>query len=211
MSDLFALLPNIVSSLDWRQPLWLLLALQPLFLWLVLRWLQKYKQTQFADSHLLPWIKVKQKQKLGKTLFSRDVAYGLAWVLLALSLAGPRVPDDQQLGSNNGNEVLVDIMMVIDLSRSMHAIDIIPSRIRRASLEAYELLSLVKNTRMGIVVYAARPHLFVPLTTDKSALKFYLQDLDSLQLPTKGSDANAALAFAKKELQASSVARKQVI
>ncbi len=204
MSDLSLVLAN----LDWRQPLWLLVALQPLLLWLLLRWLQKYAHTQFADSHLLPWIQVKQKKTLTQKIFSRNTAYGFAWVLVSLSLAGPRLPDENQLDQN---EINLDVMMVIDLSRSMHATDIEPSRIRRAVLETYEFLSLAKNTRVGVVVYAARAHLLVPLTKDHDALKFYLQDLDSLQLPTKGSDAVAALQLAKQGLQQALKPNQQVV
>ncbi|MEE9302165.1 MAG: VWA domain-containing protein, partial [Thiotrichaceae bacterium] len=194
MSDISLVLAN----LDWRQPLWLLVALQPLLLWLVVRWLQQHKEVLFADAHLLPWIQVRQKKTVTEQILSRNSAYGLAWILMALTLAGPRLPDDRLI---DHNEINLDVMMVIDLSRSMHATDIQPSRLRRATLEAYEFLSLAKNTRVGIIVYAARAHLFVPLTKDHNALKFYLQDLDSLQLPTKGSNAKAAIQLAKDELQ----------
>jgi Ca-activated chloride channel family protein len=117
--------------------------------------------------------------------------------LFSVSAAGPRIADKPM---NAQNEIVLDVMLVVDLSQSMRATDIKPSRMRRATLEVYEFLSLAKNTRVGITVYAGRPHLFVPLTDDFSALKFYLKSLDSLQLPTLGGDASAALAFAQKEL-----------
>ena len=196
-----------LSILEWRQPLWLLLVFQPILLWLVLRRLQQRKQQPFADSHLLPWIQVQEEKSVWQRLFSRDAAYSLAWLFFALSLAGPRLADDQ----NNQQETLLDIMMVIDLSQSMHAADIAPTRLRRATLETYEFLKLAKNTKVGVIVYAARPHLYVPLTTDFNALKFYLQNLDSLQLPTQGSDATAALNLARQELQNNKQERQQVL
>lgn len=199
---------NLLVSIDWRQPLWLLVAIQPFLLWLILRFIQKRSQHQFADKHLLPWIQVRQNKTFWQRLFSRDSAYFLAWLLFALSLAGPRLPDES---NRNQNKIVLDIMMVVDLSRSMYATDIKPSRLRRTTLEAYEFLSLAKNVRVGITVYAARSHLFVPLTSDFKALKFYLKNLDSLQLPTQGGDAGAALAFAQKELRSSEQGRKQVM
>lgn len=138
-----------------------------------------------------------QKQSFLSQVFSRNSAYVLAWILFALALAGPRLADKPR---HEKNEIILDVMLVVDLSRSMSATDIKPSRLRRATLEAYDFLSIAKNTRVGITVYSARPHLFVPLTADFKALKFYLQNLDTLQLPTLGSDANAALTFASKEL-----------
>lgn len=197
-----------LSILEWQYPLFLLLAFQPLLLWMFLRALQHRKQQQFADPHLLPWIQVPEEETFWQKLFSRNVAYCLAWFFLALSLAGPRLPDTSQ---SNLQETQLDVMMVVDLSQSMHATDITPTRLRRAMLETYEFLKLAKNTKIGMVVYAARPHLFVPLTTDFNALKFYLKNLDSLQLPTQGSDAAAALKLALKELDSVKGDRKQVL
>jgi len=202
---------ELLLNLDWRQPLWLLLALQPLLLWLILRRFQKRAQEQFAEPHLLPWIQVHENRTWRQRLFSRNIAYSLAWLFFAMTMAGPRLPDAQP---ENQNSINLDVMMVVDLSRSMYANDIAPTRLRRALLETYEFLSLAGNTRIGIVVYAARAHLFVPMTTDFKALKFYLKDLDTLQLPTQGSDASAALAFARQKLQTTShpdKSRKQIL
>ncbi len=193
---------NMLNNLDWRQPLWLLLALQPILLYLVLRFMQKRRQQGFADAHLLPWLQIKVHKRFWQRLFSRDSAYTLAWMLFAVAMAGPRVPDTSldKEQSHAPNNALIDIMLVVDLSRSMRAQDIKPSRLRRATLEITELLSMLKKARVGITVYAGRAHLFVPLTSDKKALHFYLQDLDQLQLPTYGSNANAALDRAGKAL-----------
>ena len=196
MSDVMSLW----TSLDWRQPLWLWLALQPLLLSLVLLWLQRRRYREFADSHLLPWIHVRHRKTLTQRFFSRNTAYIVSWILFSLSLADPRVANETQVA---GVAKDLDIMLVFDLSRSMYATDISPSRLQRTKLEAYELLETVKDnnrSRIGVVVYAARPHLFVPLTSDALALRFYLHDLDTLQLPTEGSDAAAAIELARKKL-----------
>jgi len=187
----------MILSISWRQPLWLFIAIQPAFLYLFLRWKKQQAQKAFADEHLLPWLKVQQEQNLLRSIFTRNSAYILSWLLFSLAMAGPKIPDTS---ANEHDKILMDVILVVDLSRSMSATDVKPSRLRRATLEAYDFLSIVKNARVGVVVYAARAHLFVPLTSDKKALKFYLKDLDSLQLPTRGSDALAAIQLAKKEL-----------
>jgi len=188
---------SMILSISWRQPLWLFIAIQPAFLYLFLRWKKQQAQKAFADEHLLPWLKVQQEQNLLRSIFTRNSAYILSWLLFSLAMAGPKIPDTS---ANEHDKILMDVILVVDLSRSMSATDVKPSRLRRATLEAYDFLSIVKNARVGVVVYAARAHLFVPLTSDKKALKFYLKDLDSLQLPTRGSDALAAIQLAKKEL-----------
>jgi len=199
---------ELLSNLEWRQPLWLLAILQPLALWLWLRWRQSRQQQNFADEHLLPWVQIASSKTMLQKIFSRTTAYILAWFLFSLALAGPR---QMEQSAQSDNKPVLDVMLVVDMSRSMQATDIKPSRIRRVVLEIYEFLSLAKNTRVGITVYAGRPHLFVPLTTDFKALKFYLDSLDTLQLPTRGSDAMQALAFAKDELLANNANHKQTI
>ncbi|MEE9327081.1 MAG: VWA domain-containing protein [Cocleimonas sp.] len=199
---------NFLQSIDWQRPYWLLLMLQPLLLWLIMRWLRSRNQQNYADKHLLPWVCVNNSKSLRQKIFSRDSAYVLAWVGFTLALAGARVPDTKYSGSSN---VKLDVMLVMDLSRSMYATDIKPSRLRRAVLEAYEFLSLAKSLRVGIVVYAARTHLYVPLTNDLHALKFYLKDLDSMVLPTQGSDSVGALHFAQRELNKSKSNTKSII
>jgi Ca-activated chloride channel family protein len=93
----------------------------------------------------------------------------------------------------------------------MKAQDTKPSRLQRGVQELHELLTRVKrdDVRFGSIVYAARPHVFVPMTNDFDALKFYLKDLDQLVLPTKGSDASAALLMAVRELKTVKSDQKQ--
>ncbi|HIQ14828.1 MAG TPA: VWA domain-containing protein, partial [Leucothrix sp.] len=199
---------TMLSYLDWRQSLWLLLALQPLLLWLFLRWKNNKATNNFADKHLLPWVQVTQQKNFRQKLFSRNTAYWLAMALLAIAMAGPRTPLES---ADSKQASALDIMLVIDVSASMKATDILPSRLQRTAQELHELLTLIKrdDVRFGSIVYAARPHLFVPMTNDHNALKFYLKDLNKLVLPTKGSDASAALLMAAKALQKSGNANQE--
>jgi len=192
---------TILNNLEWRQPLWLLLMLQPLILWLIIYWKDNRASNQFADKHLLPWVQITDQKTLIQRIFSRDTSYFLSMVFLAIAMAGPRTPLES---ADTKQASALDIMLVVDVSASMKAVDIKPSRLKRGVQELHELLSLVKrdDVRFGSVVYAARPHVFVPITNDVEALEFYLKDLDQLVLPTQGSDASAALLLASKELQA---------
>ncbi len=199
---------DFILSIHWREPLWFLLILLPVLLWFVIQWLKSKHQQQFADKHLLPWIKADENKTIWQRIFSRDNAYFLAWLGFALAMAGPRLSVPQ---SDDPTQADLDIMLVVDLSRSMQARDIQPSRLRRATLEAYEFLSIVKSARVGVIVYAARPHLYVPLTTDKNALAFYLKELDTLELPTHGSDPIAAIKFAQARLSISANTKKHII
>ncbi|OQW97555.1 MAG: hypothetical protein BWK73_54155 [Thiothrix lacustris] len=124
---------------------------------------------------------------------------GYCVVLFAISLAGPRIPQTQP---DDLRPAQFDVLVVLDISRSMQATDLAPNRLQRAALEMHEFLSIAQSSRVGIVVYGARPHLFAPLTNDANAVRFYLQHLETLVLPTHGTDHAAALDFAQQELAA---------
>ena len=186
-----------LNALSWYEPRWLLLAALPL----VIHWLRarlKNRQTQYADAHLLPWVVAKPQTNIQRRLFSKNSAYLLAWLLLGIALSGPRLPLQHQTLAQPTN---LDLMLVVDVSRSMQATDIRPSRLQRAQIEIEELLARTRGNRIGIIVYAAHPHLLTPLTSDMSALRFYLQTLDTLTLPTMGSEPAAALELAQDTLR----------
>ncbi|QTR50910.1 vWA domain-containing protein [Candidatus Thiothrix anitrata] len=187
------------QALHWREPLWLLLALFPLLLaaW---GYFQQRRQAQtYADPHLLPWVQVIANQHSWRKWLSPQTLWAIAWVLFAISLAGPRIPQTQP---DDLRPAQFDVLVVLDISRSMQATDLAPNRLQRAALELHELLGLAQGSRVGIVVYGARPHLFAPLTNDANAVRFYLQHLETLVLPTLGTDHAAALDFAQQELAA---------
>lgn len=190
-----------MNALHWREPLWLLLALYPLLLAAWLYFQQRSHAQRYADPHLLPWVQAHSPQHGWQRLISRTALWALAWVLFAITLAGPRLPQTQP---DTLADAQRDILVVLDISRSMQATDIAPNRLQRAALELHEFLNTVRNSHVGIVVYGARPHLFAPLTSDFTALRFYLQHLETLVLPTQGSNPAAALDFARSELAARS-------
>ncbi|MEW6647059.1 MAG: VWA domain-containing protein [Pseudomonadota bacterium] len=177
-----------MSALHWREPLWLLLALLPLlpFLW------RRLRGGEYAAPHLLPWVALPP----GRRPLWRNAAWLAGWGLLAMAAAGPRLPLDGGEAALSGGTVLA----LVDLSRSMAAADVLPDRRRRAALELHALLEQARGSRIGVIVYAGRPHLYVPPTADHQALRFYLESLDRLVLPTHGSRLAPALALARSTL-----------
>ncbi len=190
------------NNIHWREPLWLLIALQPVFILVARNLMYKKSLSAFADNNLHRWIIYPIQYSItGKTIvhyiFSKNFAYLLAWLCLAVALAGPRIAV-----SNFNNEKILgaNIMLVVDLSRSMKTADTVPDRIQRAKIEINELLEKARNHRVGITVFSARAHLYVPLTSDHKVLIKYIDMLDQLTLPTLGSNPVDAILLAKKEL-----------
>ena len=195
-----------LQNISWREPLWILLALQPVFIVFLRMLLQRNNLSLYADKKLQPWVVLPGNLSFTKMGLSKNIAYLLAWLVFSIALAGPRLP----ISHIDKNQLLgVNIMLVVDLSESMQARDITPNRLRHSKLEIYELLEKAYNHRIGITVFSARPHLFVPITSDHAALKTYLESLEQLSFPTSGSKPFEALLFAKKEL--SKIEGKSVI
>ncbi len=187
-----------LQSIQWREPLWMLLAIQPVVL-LILRQLGRLRRLSiYADTSLQEWVVVHSGQPWYLHLFSRNTAYIIAWTLFGIAAAGPRIAQETSDDLASGGQ---DIMVVVDLSLSMQVTDIQPSRLRRARIELDDLLRRAKGNRIGIIVYAAHPHVYVPLSSDYDALRFYLDSLDKLQLPSNGSNTATALALAQKQLE----------
>lgn len=186
----------LYNNIQWRAPLLGLLALMPL-LALMLNVFIRDRNSTYIDRKLIPWIYYRKSTGILSSLLSKNSAYILAWVLIGIALSGPRVASiiPGQPPSQD-----VDIMLVVDVSPSMQATDIFPNRLRRAQVEIEELLKHATRSKIGIVLFSARPHLFVPLTIDHNILRHYLTSLDTIKLPTNGSDPLAAINMARNEL-----------
>lgn len=111
------------------------------------------------------------------------LAYPLAWVALVLGLAGPRWGRSDESGIAVGR----DVVLVLDLSRSMLATDLSNSSARweagRNGL--HDLLETVRRRgghRVAVVVFAARPKVLVPLTTDYDHAAAVLDEIDGRHL-----------------------------
>ncbi|HDP89450.1 MAG TPA: VWA domain-containing protein [Thioalkalivibrio sp.] len=178
-----------LTQLQWREPLWLLLATQPLLFGL-LQALRRQRQGRYAAPALRPWV-VDADAGTG-TPWRRAAAAAswMAWVLLAVAAAGPRVP---LAVAGEAPMAPATLLVLLDASPSMQATDIRPQRLRRARIELDELRARAGRLRIGVMVYAGRPHLLVPPTADADALDFYLDQLETLVLPTAGSRHAVAL------------------
>ena len=116
------------------------------------------------------------------------------FVLLAIAsgvfaLANLRSPKGMEQVSRNG----IDVMIALDVSKSMLAQDIKPNRLERAKQAISKLIDKLDNDRIGIVVFAGRAYLQMPLTGDHGAAKMYLSSASTDIVPTQGTVISDAL------------------
>ncbi len=86
-----------------------------------------------------------------------------------------------------------DVVFVLDISRSMLAEDIKPSRLRRAKLELSDLLDRLKGDRVGLVFFAGAAFPQCPLTVDAAAARLFLSQADPTMIGSQGTNLTAAL------------------
>jgi len=121
--------------------------------------------------------KIKQNLFVGALLF------------LSLALIGPQVGKDLQKVERKG----VDILIAMDVSSSMEATDVSPSRLERAQYKVNNFIDRLQGDRIGLVAFAGISYLHCPLTLDYSAAKLFLDILDPGVIQTQGTDIAGAI------------------
>jgi len=97
-----------------------------------------------------------------------------------------------------------DIFFVFDLSRSMDAIDIEPSRLEKTKFEIIKNIGQLKSDRIGLIVFSSEAYTHTPLTFDRDAIRLFIQKLNTGLFVQNGTDLNAAFGLILKKYQASS-------
>ena len=171
---------------------------EPLYLYLILLiplligfliWAEKKRKilsARFVDVSLLSRLvsprAVEQRRTKNKLL-----VWGLVFLMVALAQPrwGFQWEDLQQRG--------VDIVVALDVSNSMRATDIKPSRLERAKHKVADLLRMLKGDRVGLVAFAGTSFLHCPLTLDYQAAEMFLGALDTDLIPVQGTALGHAI------------------
>ncbi len=186
------------AQLDWATPWGALVLLIPLVL-AVMAHLRRAKLAAWADPHLFPWAVAAIGK--GEPRNVRRVADWLAWVLLALAAAGPRLPLMEMANENVGPQRhLMSVLVALDVSASMSATDIAPDRLTRARLELSDFISRLKGERIGLALYSGEAGLLLPPTNDAKLFKRALDQAGTDLIEAQGSNVAAVLGLAEKVL-----------
>ena len=130
----------------------------------------------------------------------RAALVGAGLLLGGVALAGPRWGTEVRTVERRG----VDLVVALDVSASMRAQDVPPSRLRRAKSELRGLVNRLTGDRVGLVLFAGGGFVQCPLTSDYGAFRLFLDAAAPGQVATPGTDVTAALDAA---LQAFGAAR----
>jgi Ca-activated chloride channel homolog len=105
----------------------------------------------------------------------------------------------------------VDVMIVLDVSKSMLAQDVKPSRLDKAKQLLYRLIDRLQNDRVGLILFAGRAYMQMPLTTDHSAAKLYISEAGPDAVPTQGTVFSEALSMANNSFNRNEHKYKAVV
>jgi Ca-activated chloride channel family protein len=130
-----------------------------------------------------------------------------ALALAVVALSGPTWQKLPQPTFARGDGLVI----VLDLSLSMYAEDVAPSRIVRARHEISDILALRRDAPTGLVVYAGTAHAVTPLTDDTRNIDNLLAALEPGIMPTPGSDLAAALRLASELFERAGMERGSIL
>lgn len=131
----------------------------------------------------------------------------IAAALGVVALANLRRPGGNDAIARSG----IDVVIALDISRSMLATDLEPSRLDRAKQLINKLMDEMPNDRIGLVVFAGRAYLQMPLTTDHEAAKIFVAAASPDDIPTQGTVISEAMEMSSRAFNAKEGRFKSVI
>lgn len=144
--------------------------------------------------YLFRYWKINRKLEVEKRrLFTKLVIRSVYFILSLIAFAGPSIGSAMKEVKEEGK----DIFIAVDLSQSMNATDIGPSRLQRIKFELKNLAKNFPSDRIGLIIFSSEAFLQCPLTFDQSVLQLYIDGLNTGLVPNFGTDLNSPLKMAE--------------
>ena len=175
--------------------LYFLLALIPVALaFFYFMWWRRGAIKRLGESHLVSQL---MPDKPGYKHQIKFVLILLALSSLTIALANPQIGTKYEKVKRKG----IDLIIALDVSRSMLAEDIKPNRLEKSKLLISRLIDRLQNDRVGLIVFAGNAYLQVPLTVDYSAVKLFLNTINTKMVPTQGTAIGDAIRLSLKAFE----------
>jgi Ca-activated chloride channel family protein len=200
-------LDEIMQGFHFLRPWWLLLLpLLLIILWFLRRRrLQSRRWQNVCDAQLLPHLLISEsgtRQRRGLLLI-----VGLSGLLSIAALAGPAWKQLEQPVFRDQSA----LVLMLDLSRSMDATDVKPTRLTRARLKLIDILKQRKEGQSALIVYAADAFVVSPLTEDAETIIAQVSSLKTGLMPQQGSRPDLAIDMAQQLLAQAGALRGELL
>ncbi|MFT4834625.1 MAG: Ca-activated chloride channel family protein [Marinoscillum sp.] len=139
------------------------------------------------------------KSKLGISVSKWLIKFTLRTVyfsLLIISLLGPSFGETSREIKSVGK----DLFVCVDLSQSMNAFDVQPTRLEKVKFELKNIVEAFSSDRIGLIMFSNESYMQCPLTYDKNALNLFIQAMNTNLVPNSGTDFGPPLKMALKKL-----------
>jgi Ca-activated chloride channel family protein len=165
-----------------------LLLLLPLmaFLFLYVQYWKRKKQREFGDLVLVAKLSPEKSQFKSILKF---VVLVLALASLIMALVNPKMGTKMETIKREG----IDIVFAVDVSKSMLAEDVAPSRLEKSKQLVSQIINQLGNDRIGIVAYAGSAFPVLPITTDYGVAKMFLQSMNTNMVSSQGTSLDEAI------------------
>ena len=173
--------------IEFRYPLILFFYAPALIIWLY--WIINSRNKMLlstVDKSLRDRLLIKIDKK---RLLHKDRFLYLSMLILIFSASGPQIGTRLAPLDRKG----IDLVFAVDVSTSMNAEDVKPSRLEKAKFEISQMIRQLKGDRISLIVFAGSSHMYLPLTTDYEAARLFLDQIDTNMIPTQGTALSSAL------------------
>ncbi|HRG58070.1 MAG TPA: VWA domain-containing protein [Bacteroidia bacterium] len=137
----------------------------------------------------------------------RFIFWCTAICLLIIAIANPQFGTKLEEVKREG----IDIMVALDVSNSMKAQDLQPNRLENAKHSIGRLINNLNDDRIGIIVFAGQSYVQLPITTDYSSAKLFLESIACDMIPTQGTAIGSAIDLAVSSFDPKSQAAKAIV
>ncbi len=138
---------------------------------------------------------------------TRFVIWSLGFLIIIFSAANLQFGDKKEEVKRAG----IDLMLCLDVSKSMLAEDLKPNRLSRAKLAINKIINSLGSDRIGVIVFAGDAFLQLPLTNDHSAAELFIQGINTGIIPVPGTNIASALKLAEKSFPETSPTNKAIV
>lgn len=158
-----------------------------IFIWQAIQRKKKLKKLGGLNliNQLIPEVSVAKKN-------TKFILLLLSFTFLLLGLANLQTGSKMKEVKREG----ADIMICLDVSNSMLAQDLTPNRLERAKIAIEKMINQLAGDRLGIIVFAGQAYVQLPITTDYSAAKLFLESINTKIIPTQGTNIAEAINLA---------------
>jgi Ca-activated chloride channel homolog len=145
------------------------------------------------------WAVIAQLMPLmsGKKLVMKFIIMMVAFGFLIIALANPQIGSKLEKVQRKG----ADLVIALDVSNSMLSQDIRPDRLTRAVQGITKLVDRLEGDRLGIVVFAGKAYVQLPITTDYAAAKMFLSTISTQMVPSQGTAIAEAIDLSIQSFQ----------